>query len=240
MYDKINILLPTRGRAAGLLKLHLDSSIIMCAKPENLAYTFLVDADDVETISLVRLFSAAFDTQIIIQDPGRPHLAMFYNRLFGETQFKKPGTIIGMVGDDMRWDTKRYDEKILGVFNSLPGPVIACCDDGLNHSHRRFVNMFLPRYVVDATEKQFMCPSFPADYTDDMWWKISEGIGATVWLDDIVLYHDHASRRRVQADRDETCRRLRETVSESRSNLNKMQPWIDACVANLKRNGVTA
>lgn len=237
-YRKINVMLPTRGRSQTLLPAHFKSAVECVGDPSKVKYTLLVDNGDEGTTDFLASLHVPFELAIIGQDGGSyPHLAEFYNTLYNRTPFNDADTLVSMVGDDMEWRTKGFEGLILDAVNERRGLAVVCCDDGYHHSRKRFVNEFTTRMIVDATHKPFMCPSFPADYIDDMWWMISERIGTTVWLDSVTLYHNHASRYPQNA-RDETCQRLRQMAGESRSHLSEMEPWVDMCVKNIQASGI--
>jgi hypothetical protein len=245
------MLLPTRGRSRGLLKAHFDSVMAMTEDFTRICYTVLIDEDDEQTREFFGLadvpyyFRPVFTFRDCIScnaiqnsEFEQPHLARFYNTLYENSCWREePGTLVSMVGDDMEWRTRGYEHKILDACNARQGIAVVCCNDGFHHSRKRFVNMFTTRKLVNAMGATFMCPDFPADYIDDIWWMIADRIGAAVFLDDVMLYHDHASRR-PQTDHDETCRRLRRVVSDSRRNLALIDPWVAKCVSNINASGV--
>lgn len=236
IYSGINIFLPTYKRPQRLLR-HLTFAIKFADKTDRIKYSFLVNTEDVETLSIL-MGHKHFDYQVIHNKTvGGPHLAKFYNQIYEESAWRhEPEYLVSMVGDDMVWETKGYDTAILNAINNAHGIGVVCCEDALMHSRKRTVNAFMGRPFVEATGEPFMCELFPADYIDDIWGQIAISINGLHYLDKVILRHEHNCT--LPADkRDETCRRLRAIVGEARKHKDEIPGIVERIVTRLRARG---
>jgi hypothetical protein len=238
-YEAINLMLPTYGRVGnGRLPAHVQSTVDLAAKPGRLRYTFLVDPDDRESIDYVSHLTLPFPFQVLFNESaGQPHLAKIYNQIYAQTRWQEPEILVSMIGDDMIWQTRGFDTEILRAINDARGIGVVCCDDALRHYRCRTVNAFIGRPFVEATGERFMCELFPADFIDDIWGGVANGVGALHYLDHVILRHEHNSR--VPAElRDETCRRLRVVAAEARRHKGEIGPLVARIVGRLRAKGL--
>jgi len=243
-FDKINLFLPTRKRVKnGKLKKYLSSAIDTWYSKDNVVFTFLIDSDDDESKEYLEEFVAANDpsrerTHIIINtDVEKPHLANFYNKMYEETKFKDPGTLVSMTGDDMVFATDGWDRKILDAANQTQGMGIIYCDDDYVQHENLCVNLFVTRALVEATGKPFMCPYYAADYIDTVWMNVGIGSSLLRYLGDVKIRHEHSGS--LPADTyDETFIRLRGGWKEAQDHTAELGNYVHDIVQNLKKNGV--
>lgn len=206
-HEEICLMVPTRGRAETKLPRFVDSALRQAAEPERLRFAFCVDPDDVGTIDYLRRSPLASDAYEIHSQQGQgPHLASMYNQLYSDTQFAGPGTLVSMVGDDMIFRTPGFDARILDAINAREGRAVVHCRDGVLDG-LIFTNLFVSRQLVEATGAPFMCPEFAADMIDVVWTVAARLVGLDVYLDDVMIEHDHCSLG-ASGDRDATDRRL--------------------------------
>jgi hypothetical protein len=134
-----------------------------------------------------------------------------------------------MLGDDMVFMTKGYDEKILSKANDMNGRCVLYCDDDYLQRERLCVNLFTTRLVVEAIGGKFMCDYFPIEFIDNVWMQIGQRLGILKYMPDVVIRHEHSNRRGPESN-DDTYRRMRKQEKDISQGLAKMQDYIDACV----------
>jgi hypothetical protein len=129
MYDRINLMLPTYKRVFnGKLPKFLVSLFQTCYCDDNIYITFLVDEDDNETISFIRLLNLQCDIQVMMHNIKESHLGKLYNKIYYEGSYNDPNTLVSMVGDDMVFVTQNWDKRILDKANEINGVGIIFCD----------------------------------------------------------------------------------------------------------------
>lgn len=237
IYDRINLMLPTYGRAKTKLPRFINSAIEHASNYKNVCITFLLHKKDTDTINYIKQDIIPFETDIIFDEYETPNLAIFYNTLYEKTKFKDDNILVSMIGDDTIFKSNNFDIDILNEINKHDGIGLVYCDDCYIHHDRLCVNMFTTRKFVDGTGLSFMDERFPADFIDDIWMAVSKSVNAAYYLGDTKLYHDHEGRV-SQDNRDKTCIRLREQASIARRNFRYIPGRISTAVGNLIKNGL--
>ncbi len=236
-YRRINLMVPTYKRVKnGRLVKHFQSSLVFADNIDKICYTFLINDDDEESKEFFSSATIDCDHCVLInKNPGPPNLSKFYNQMYAETDFRDPGTLVSMVGDDMVWKTKGYDTRILEVMNESGGRALVYCDDDYTQHEKLCVNLFVSRTLISAMEKPFMCPLFAIDFIDSVWMEVGRKLGLLRYLDDVKLRHEHSGAA-PRDQWDETFVRLRSGYSNSASNVKKLDGYVKECVVNLKKN----
>jgi hypothetical protein len=201
IYSQINFMLPTRKRVPQLRRF-IETSLAYVTNFNRIAFTFLVDRDDIQTRYYLDKRQLPCDSMVLYWDDPGPHLGKMYNKLYDETPFKD--SVVSMVGDDMAWMTPRYNEPILKAINDLDGFAVVSCDDGYIQQGKIFVNLFTTRRMVEATGAPFMSEEFPMDFIDVVWTVLARLTKTDVYLSDVTLKHEHSA-----SAGDETRERLR-------------------------------
>jgi hypothetical protein len=229
-------MLPTYKRVLNMrLPVHIQSAIECVSDLNNIAYTFLVNDYDDETINYLHGLEGSFEFQVLYTNLKFPNLSNFYNQLYSETKFNDPGIIVSMIGDDMIWKTKNFDLIILEKINECDGKGIVWCNDDYIGKDKCCINLFTTRKIVEASNHPFMCEMFTADYIDVIWYKIAKAMKIDYYLSDVILRHEH-NRRLPKEQWDVTRNRLVEQIKISRGNESKIDAYVNEIVEELKKN----
>lgn len=221
MYNRINLLLPTRKRVtSGKLPRYIKSVMETVSDYKNVVFTFLVDSDDVETEMFLYMNKDIKSEFEIITNSKikKPHLGKFYNILYNQTKFSGPETLVSMTGDDQVFTTKNWDLEILKNINEMDGVGIIHCKDGIQDG-RVAVNLFTTRKWIDMIGGQFMCELFPADFIDTLHTEIARRTGHERYLNYVSIVHEHSGLSAPETY-DETFKRLRTIYNEEYTGVN--------------------
>lgn len=195
-YNRINIMLPTRGRVKNDRLPRLMRSIRDMTKNKNaVSITLMVDIDDIETIAYVEsgCDGVGVPVHVITNDtPTGPHLALFYNRIYKETPDNAPSTLVSMIGDDMEFETLGWEQMVLDTANDNDGRCIVHGDDGIQHE-RMPVHLFTSRSLVEKTGVPFMWEKWRANMIDYVWGEVGRKLGITRYLPGMKITHHHSS-----------------------------------------------
>jgi hypothetical protein len=159
---KIDILLPTRGRATRLKNEFLPSIKNTATDINNVVIYFYVDEDDYSTIFEIESIKNEFNTLNLNFYVGpRMVLSEYWNHLWRISDSE----IILQSGDDVRFETNGWDKIIIDTFESHEDQIIfAYGNDGINA--RTFgTHGFVSRKSTEILG-YFVPPWFPADYSD--------------------------------------------------------------------------
>lgn len=237
-YDKINLMLPTRGRVKSgkLPKFVQSAEATASAVGASVVYTFLVDADDNETYFYLNNIGLGDRAHILVNpDTSAPHLGRFFNKLYDATRFNDPGTLVSMVGDDMVFVTPGWDTKVLEAMNASGGRSLVYCDDAYTQHEKLCVNMFVSRALVGATGRPFMCPEYAADFIDSIWMMMGSKLGVLRYLSEVVIRHEHSGSGTPDTY-DETFKRLRGQY-QSAPNERAIHNYVDSLVSSVESSG---
>lgn len=208
MYTTINLMLPTYHRV-DRARQFIESAVHMADNPDCLRFTFVVNVEDTDT----RRYIAEQQTipeghwAIIDEDTDQPNLSLYFNLAYDQTPFACATEVVTMVGDDMVFLTHGWDGAVLAEVNAANGAILLHVNDAYIAGERLCVNLFTTRRVVEATEREFMCPKYHAEMIDVIWHMIGNYTGLRRYRQDIVLQHNHGSNINGGA-RDATFMRL--------------------------------
>jgi hypothetical protein len=195
IYDKINLMLPTRGRVHTVLPRFINSILNTTDDLSKIRFTILVDTDDDDTLSYLNETLGLFIPErfhlIINNDTKLPHLAKFYNRLYSETHFNEPGTLVSMVGDDMECITPGWEEMVLNAANDTQGKVVIYGDDCAFQHEKMTVYFFTSRRLVDATGHDFMWDRWRANIIDFVWTEVARKLDCLHYIEKLKIVHHH-------------------------------------------------
>lgn len=202
---EISLLVPTYKRPLGLNRL-IDTALKYADDPMQVRFGFCVNEKDTETVELIshKYFPAGEESVAVSFEKTRqPNLSKFWNMIYDETKWP----IVSMIADDMEFCTRGWDTRIINTLDDADGNAIVFADDDYIAHEQLCVNMFTTRKLVEATKKPFMCPLFAADMIDTVWHKVGLLTGTLRYLPDVIIRHNHATRK--PADQwDETMTRL--------------------------------
>lgn len=258
-YDRINLLIPTYRRCRktskktpegndlweGKLVTCLQTSMESTELPtsEVIDYTFMVNEKDTATMNFLQWRMQGYKFQILTENEPTPHLAKFYNRLYDETKFNAPGTLVSLIGDDMKFLTKGYDQRILAEVNKKVGCCFVYCNDAYMAGPNCAVNLFTTRKYVEATGKPFMRPDYKAEMMDKIYSRVGDVINVGVYLSDVIIEHDHEGKKPEHLW-DECFKRLTPIQRAAHANPGKgdgspdMHAYVNEIVKTLKSKGI--
>lgn len=224
IYDKINLMIPTYKRVKELDA--LIKSVMETAKDlSNVFFTFCINRKDCETrdylIDAMNGKEPFSRFNIIYENTEQPNLAHYYNLMYQETAFKGENVLVSMIGDDMLFLSSGWDERILGEVNKRDGKIVLWCNDMLaGKKSTACINLFTTRKMVDASKHPFMCDLFHADMIDVVWWHVGTCTSTLVYLDDVILKHNHNTLKPKQ-EWDETFKRIHPVQLACRTEENQ-------------------
>lgn len=198
----IAILVPSRERMNN--RLTLISSIITTVKDiSNVTLYLGVDEDD-PTLSLAEKVSEAIPFVKIVKiqnDNQFIGLGKMWN-ILADTSTED---VISMIGDDMVFKTKNWDEEIIKEFESCPEDKIQAvhCNDDC-HGSKLAVNLFCHRRYKEVLGR-FMREEFKINWVDQWLHQVFSAFGRLKYRGDIMIEHRHwvlgKSKRDTTADR---------------------------------------
>jgi len=240
--QKIVLMVPTYKRIDMLRKL-IDSALNTAKDVENIKFAFCVNEKDIDTwktISEQIYFPfGASQYQIVFENTNQPNLSLYYNLLYQNLRWKESNTIVSMVGDDMQFISPNWDEQIR---QNIEYKSIIYLNDDYIAGEKLCVNLFTTRYIVDATEKPFMCEKFHAEMIDVVWFNVGNLTGLIKYLPNVILKHNHLMSKNIE-DQDETYKRLeplRNMYNNDKENFIYANKYAHIVAFNLINNGIGA
>ena len=196
MYDKIWLMVPTYKRVEWL-KRFMESAILKADSPLNISFCICVNKKDKMSFDFIETCRESMQTRILTvpETTIQPNLALYFNMMYDAVVETEGGKdcIVSMLGDDMVFETKGYDIRLLDEINKVEGIGVFWCDDGYIAHDKCCVNLFATKKFIDATGKPFMCPFYKADMIDAIWWMIGRQTQTCHYLGDVVIKHLHNS-----------------------------------------------
>ena len=221
IYDKICLMVPTYKRMFQLI-LITDSALRLADDPTRLRFSYCINTTDTVSREYVqnRFFPSKDCWEIIDETTKQPNLSLYFNKMYNETRFNDPGTLVTELGDDMVFLTQGWDTKILEEMNAADGNAIVYCNDNYIAHDKCCVNLFVSRQLVEATRKPFMCAHFHADMIDVIWTMIGAMTGTLRYLPEVYIQHNHSTKKK-EDEWDETFQRLSPVQKSANSPQNK-------------------
>jgi len=199
MYDKIWLMVPTYKRVEWIQRF-IDSAIIMSDDPEKIAFCFCTNVKDKKTVEGIKLSIYDENDELKVGDilfveekSIQPNLSLYFNMMYDAVIEAERGKdcVVSMLGDDMVFETKGYDTRLLDEINKHEGIGVFWCDDGYIAHDKCCVNLFVTKKFVEATGQPFMCPWYKADMIDAIWWMVGKQTQTCRYLGDVVIKHLH-------------------------------------------------
>lgn len=235
MFKRINIMLPTYGRANTKLKTFIDTAKIASSGKEAVCFTFCVNRDDKETFEIIPKLLDGWNYDIILENLETPNLAKYFNMMYNQTKFNDPETLVSMLGDDMEFRTPDWDKTVLDMANTINGQGIIFCDDGFDNPDcfKMCVQIFTSRQYVEANKPEpFMNEQFPCDVIDLIWHHVAGNMHRYYYLPNVLIFHNHA----VRSNLDETYIRLRKTYNSADSDPKNVSKIAEEQTARMIKN----
>lgn len=241
---KIALLCPTRNRMNKLLTL-ISSLITTVKNKDNVVLVLGVDEDDpaLENYTYLQR-NVPFVDVIIFRNKGKfLGLSHMWNRM---SYLKTTCDIHAMVGDDMVFMTKDWDEKIINDFENAPKDkiIMVHCNDGMRGKGNKYENIppFCVNFFVHKnyfnTVGYFVEPYIENIHQDTWTQYVFDAIGRTQYRHDILIKHLHFSETSQAVDKvTENLEKLREGIwnnskwfdtyhKEINSDINKLLNYI--------------
>lgn len=192
-YSGISLFLPTYKRSEKLLTC-ITSAIRTAMHPERIKVLLCLSSDDIESKSAIESYEWLYDGMydIIYRDTPAPNLPVYFNGLYDlhRSLGLADTHLVSMIGDDMVFVSRGWDDEILQTVNLADGKAIVYCDDGISQG-RLATNLFLPCPIVEATCAPYMCPRYHADMIDLIWHWVGEYTGLLRYLGHVLIEHRH-------------------------------------------------
>lgn len=184
MEDVISVLIPTRGRADKLYDLVKNIFNSSCT-PGKVEVCFYIDDDDHSTITETQVLAANFNVK------NKVGPKVIFSDMWNQLLDISAGDILMICGDDVKFNTQRWDHFIREEFKKLPSDKIGyvCVNDEI-HRGGLGVHGFLHRNWVRVLghitpDKFIYC--WADNWVDD----IAKMLGRRVYLDEVVVSHQH-------------------------------------------------
>lgn len=185
---KIAILVPSRERMNN--RLTLITSIITTVKDINNIVLYLgVDKDD-PTLQLANKISDAIPFVKIIEIDNKGEF-IGLGKMWNILAEASTEDIISMIGDDMVFKTRDWDEKIIEEFTSGPEDKIKAvhCNDDC-HGEKLAVNIFCHRRYHEVMNG-FMREEFKINWIDQWLHQLFSAFNRLKYRGDIMIEHRH-------------------------------------------------
>ena len=241
-YDKICLMVPTFKRVKnGKLPRFVESALQNVSTYKRIYFCFCINKKDEETVNYIdRLKNETLaEIDVVYENLLQPNLSYYFNKIYDETKFNDPGTLVSMLGDDMIFQTQDYDIEILKMINNHDGIGLVWCNDDYIAKSALCVNFFTTRKYVEGTEKPFMCPLFHADMMDVVWMICQKMTDTGHYLEDVVIKHDHGTAHGPEKWDENFCRLspLR-TLNSGKYKQRQAGIYANIMASNLVKNGL--
>lgn len=173
----ISLLTPTRGRPESMER--LAQSVLDTAKGDVEIIAYLDDDDESDYTRLPSIVS--------VYKTKRTVLSQYWNLAYE----KATGPIYMHCGDDIVFQTRGWDTKVIAAFDKYPDKIVFVYgDDGDPNKEKKFGSHgFLHRNWVEAVG-YFVPPYFSSDFNDTWLNEVAEDIGRKEKID-ILTEHMH-------------------------------------------------
>ena len=229
----ISILCPTRRRpdqVRELIKTALDTAPTY----DRLQFVFYVDEDD-PTRSEVQALqgrSTSLATSIVVVTGPRVVLSQMWNECYKLAE----GDVLMQCGDDIRFRTPGWDEKVLVQFLAYPDRIVLVHGEDGIQGRQVATHGFIHRRWVQ-TVGYFVPPIFASDYNDMWLTEVADTIGRRVYLPKVYTEHmhpvagkgplDRTHQERLERHNQQDCDKLwRDTAAERRADAAKLRAYI--------------
>lgn len=215
---KIALLCPTRERVKDVKRL-IESLLNTTSDLDNITLYLGVDSDDPTKAEIETYVDDVTCIEIItIPSTGSfIGLGKIWNLMVKEA----PEEILGMIGDDMVFETRDWDTTIIDEFKKRKDNVLMVhCNDGMRGAGNPFpnhkplaVNSFIHRLYYE-TFGRYVREEWKHGYHDTWLHDVFEFVGRRVYTHDIKINHLHVSNPNSDAVVDEVTNRLNQAYVE--------------------------
>jgi hypothetical protein len=235
VYDRINIMLPTYGRAKTKLPKFIESIFDTVDDLKNVCISFVVNASDTETREAIHgLCGKKIEFEILEEDSKECDLSSYFNLSYRTSRFNGENICVSMFGDDMVFLTKKWDSAILEKINDIYGFGFVYGDDDNSQHEELCVYFVTTRTFVEFTEKPFMCSLFAVDYMDNVWMEIGRKLNCAAYLPNLHVLHDHATRSGNTPD--DVWLRMRKQYDLSHDCMIAIDGYAEEIAGNVRKN----
>ena len=239
---KIALLCPTRERPKDVNR--LIKSLENTTNFDNVTLYLGVDDDD-PTKKQIENFEKKYKFVTIIPIPASPDGSFLgLGKIWNIMASQVDEDIFSMIGDDMIFETKDWDNMILDEFKKVNDKVLLISgNDGMRGAGNPFpnhkplaVNSFIHRLYYE-TFGYYTIENFKHGYHDTWLQDVFDLTGRTVYRHDIMINHLHVSNPNSGAVVDEVTNRLNQSygeVSDPDRTYRNLLPVRKAEAAKLK------
>lgn len=192
----IGILCPTRKRVQFLHR-YIESIVQTADNPDRCTFHFLLDEDDVESVSFLNDISATGKVNVKYQvhTHGSVALSDMWNKLYETCN----DDIVMISGDDAIMRSPHWDSVIDNVFNQVPDKIcLVYGRDGI-HDQKFAAQFFLHRKWIETAG--YIFPKYyTADWADTWVFEVSKMLQRALYVPDIFLEHMHWSVGKSEID----------------------------------------
>ena len=196
---KIALLVPSRERIAKKKEL-INSVLSTVLDINNVKIYFGIDLDDPTRDEAMRLRNCYSFVEIVDIDNNGKFLGV--GKLWNLCAKEAKEEILAMIGDDMVFRTKGWDDIILREFGDYLCPKdnikMVYCNDGM-HGSEISVNLFIHRRYMELNG-YLMREEFMVDFIDTWIQQVLSSLGRVKYRGDILIEHKHWSFRKSFKD----------------------------------------
>lgn len=232
---KIAILVPTRERMNNRLTL-LFSILTTVSDIDNVNIYYGVDKDD-PTLDVIKKVAKAIPCLKVIEVENNGQF-LGLGKLWNILVENSTEEIISMIGDDMVFKTKNWDQEIIEEFTNCPADNIKAvhCNDDC-HRAKLAVNLFCHRKYAEIMGG-FMREEFKINWVDQWLHQMFSAFNRLTYRDDIMIEHRHwvlgkakkdeTANRMAIADVNKISDKLWYTLKDERINdINKLSHYLN-------------
>lgn len=217
----ISLLCPSRKRPDKLKRMY-DSAVKLANDPESIELIFYTDKDDDSYKDLV------IKDAIHITDERIP-ISKAWNKCWEQAS----GDILGLVADDIVFNTKNWDAKVKEIFNEYPDKIAYVFgDDGSFHGKVFGTHGFIHQNWAQAVG-YFVPPYFSANQVDRWLNEVARELDRLRY-GGISMEHMHWAYAKAGTDLDSTYEEGRERASWNESEWDRRQKELKEDIEKLR------
>lgn len=226
----IDLLCPTRKRPHRVAQLLESAERLMDPVMPVRAY-FYVDDDDGETQNKTAEITERFKRvqPVFVQGPRR-----CLSECWAEVYPKGSGEIVMLCGDDIVFESERWNVEVTEGLAEFPGGVgLVFGDDGIS-GDQHGTHPFVTRRACEALG-YFVPPLFRANFNDTWLMELYRGVGRVKFLPHVKTMHHHFIKhgewmdetyREQQAHAREADAVWRQSEPRRKADIERLRQWI--------------
>lgn len=180
-----SILIPTKNRISNIEKV-IKTCLGMAKNPQKIEIIFYTDFDDLESQNFISNYNSK--NIFWVTTKNKVTFSDMWNYCYRQSS----GKYLMLCGDDVTFETKNWDEKILDIFNAYNDKIVYVvpCDGYQNG--KIGVHGFISREWTNCIGR-FTAPYFSYWYVDEWIDNVAKKIGRFHYAPEIIMSHNHPS-----------------------------------------------